>query len=124
MRPTTPSIPLLSRAAGRTSAHPDARRLTLAPGARPTGLFLDEPQRLLVVTEMGTRRLSVLDAASGQVVDRAPLASAVEPDLGEQTVGGELLTGGANAAYFSWSTGTAGRPSGPPAPPDGSAGFS
>src|SRR5690349_15000960 len=96
---TVPSTaPLLSRATGRVSAHPDARRLALAPGAQPTGLFLDEPQRLIVVAEMGTRSLSVLDAGDGKVLFRVPLASVVDPDLREQTIGGAILGGGPDAA--------------------------
>jgi hypothetical protein len=96
--------PLLSRASMRSRPHPAVRRIKLAPGAHPGGIYLDESNGLLLIAELGTRRLSVVDVHTGEVISYRPLAATVDPDLREQTIGGALLPGESGAAYF-WSMG-------------------
>lgn len=97
----------LRNVARRVVPHPGTHRFTLAPRAHPAGLYLDEGHGLLAVAELGTRRISLLDARDGQVLDRIPLTATVDIALREQTIGGAFLSGYSRVAYF-WSGGAAG----------------
>ncbi len=103
-----PSKVSLRDAAHRILPHPSARRFALSPGAHPAGLYLDEELGVLAVAELGTRRISILDARNGQILNRIPLAVAVDIDMREQTIGGSFISGSSGVAYF-WSGGAAGR---------------
>jgi hypothetical protein len=93
--------------ARRMLPHPAVRHFPLSAGAHPAGLFLDEERGVLVVVELGTRRLVLLDAREGQELDRIPLTAAVDPDLRERSIGGALLPGRPGQAYL-WTMVTAG----------------
>jgi hypothetical protein len=103
-----PAKIFLRDVARRVLPHAGAHRFTLAPGAHPAGLYLDEGRGLLAVAELGTRRISILDARAGQVLNRIPLTATVDIALREQTIGGAFLSGYSGVAYF-WSGGATGR---------------